>query len=187
MTMSGSAEGKDDDMTPEPVRNSSRRSLLRWTVVPVAIIGAVAVGVSGWAAASGDSPSPSPKVSASPHAGPWGSRGGWGGDWGGDWGSRSRTAGFHGLLHGEAIFAKGGGGTRTMTFQQGTATAVSGSSVEVRSSDGFTQRYAADSALMVNGAKKGVSAVPRGKEIVIVALKGTGGPTAQRVFEVSSH
>jgi hypothetical protein len=95
--------------------------------------------------------------------------------------------GFNDFLHGDVVFAKDGGGTQTMIFQKGTATAIGGGYVTVRSSDGFTQRYAVGSDLTVNGDKKGVSAVPKNKEIAIIALKGSGDPAAQNVWDVSGH
>ncbi|MBO2451191.1 hypothetical protein J4573_29145 [Actinomadura barringtoniae] len=91
--------------------------------------------------------------------------------------------GFGSFLHGECVTAKEGGGTQTNVFQRGTVTEVTSNSVTVRSSDGFTQHYTANSDLLVNGDKKGPSAISKNKEIVIIALKEGSTFTAQRTFE----
>ncbi|MFC6937775.1 hypothetical protein ACFQHO_50910 [Actinomadura yumaensis] len=162
--------------------------MARWAA-PAAVLGAVGLGATGLAAASSGASEPSPGPSASSSHGTehgngwrggWGGQGGWGGHWGGPGAGR-----FQGALHGECVMAKDGGGTETRVFQRGTVTGVNGSSFTVRSSDGFTQRYGAAKDLTVNGEKKGPGAVPQGKEVMVIALKGGGDPAAQRVFSWS--
>jgi len=174
-------------MSEEPDKANRRpRRVLLWAIAPATVVGAVALGATGWAAASSNSAtpatvaaSPSPSSSDGPHGG-WGGWGGWRGH-GPGWGGPG--ARFGGALHGECVSQKDGGGTQTTAFQRGTVTEVTSDSVTVRSSDGFTQRYNANGDLVVNGDKKGPSAISKNKEIVIIALKEGSTLTAQRAFE----
>ncbi|WP_433324181.1 hypothetical protein [Spirillospora sp. CA-294931] len=174
-------------------KEDRRRVVLRWTLAPLTVAGAVALGATGWAATSGSSATTTAAATASPsdkstehgkHEGDWkkGSwRGGWG--WGGGWGK----GGFGGALHGECVSEKEGGGTQTHLFQRGTVTEVTGSGFTVRSKDGFTRRYSATGDLVVNGDKKGPAGVSKDKEVFVMALKGGGDPAARRVVETSAH
>jgi hypothetical protein len=156
----------------------------------LAIAGLVAAGATAWAATSSGSSSPASAATAAPSPGHSDHWGGWAGHWGGwsgHWGGWSGAADFQRALHGECVSAKQGGGTQTTVFQRGTVTAETANSVTVRSSDGFTQRYAVGADLLVGGEKKGIGAIPKNKEIVVIALKGQGDPAAQRVFDVSGH
>jgi hypothetical protein len=176
------AREQNVDQESESRNQRSRRALL-WALAPATIVGAVALGATGWAAASSSPSAPaaataSPSPSDGTHHGDWGGwrghRPGWG--WAG--------AGFGGALHGECVSAKEGGGTQTTVFQRGTVTDVTANSVTVRSSDGFSQRYAANGDLLVNGDKKGTSGLTKNKEIFIMGLKEGSTVTAQRAFEI---
>jgi hypothetical protein len=177
-----------------------RRRLL----LPLAVAVGVVLGAVGWAAAAGDS-APAAQANTSTITstetgtgasssdsgdwGPWGGpgRGGaWGGPWGGPW------AGGHGgplfdrgaALHGEVVLSKSGGGTETVLIQRGEVSAVSASSITLKSSDGFTQSYALNADTLVNGQKKGSAApaVKKAEEAVVSAVKSGSTVTARYVI-----
>src|SRR6266487_4495411 len=170
--------------------NGPRRTVPRivgWTVAGVlAVAAASAVGVafagssgsagSGQAAGEGvfaattDSPSASPSSPGAPdHRKPgWPGRGGWfpRGHFGAGMGRD--------LLHGEFVVKDQNGKTTTMVEQHGTVTAVSASSVSLKSSDGFTGTYAVnnDTKVRVGGGPAAISGVKTGNEAWVVATKG---------------
>ncbi|WP_309113425.1 hypothetical protein [Saccharothrix sp.] len=54
-------------------------------------------------------------------------------------------------------------------FQNGEVTAVSGDSVTVKSSDGFSQTYKIDDNTEVNGAKGGAGSLATGDKVMVIA------------------
>jgi hypothetical protein len=175
-------------MSDVPDRETSQHRIARRAVAPVAIAGLLALGATGWAAAASGSPSAS-KTSTTASPAPdnehW--KGAWGGGRGGHWGGWSGAGGFQNALHGDCVSAKPGGGTQTTVFQRGTVTDLSGTSVTVRSSDGYTQRYAMGADTPVDQDKKGTASLSKNKEVMIIALKGSGDPATQRVFGTAGH
>jgi hypothetical protein len=102
------------------------------------------------------------------HHGP-GGRGGFGGD-------------LRGALHGELVVPQEDGtGTRTITVQSGTVTAVSPTSLSVRSSDGFDATYVVSSSTQLAGDTGGISAVKKDHQVTVVATKSGSTLTAIRV------
>jgi hypothetical protein len=98
-----------------------RHRIARRALVPVTIVGLVALGATGWAAAASNGPTtPTPSVSVppSPWTGHWTGHGnGWDGHWSG-W-SGWDGGGAQEALHGDCVSAKPGGGTQTTVFQRG--------------------------------------------------------------------
>jgi hypothetical protein len=88
-----------------------------------------------------------------------------------------------GLLHGEFVAQGSGSGTTTMLFQVGEVTAYTrGSSLAVRSSDGFATTYRVDAnSHLVASA---VSSVSVGDQVRVLARKD--GPTVTMVQVVST-
>lgn len=90
-------------------------------------------------------------------------------------------------LHGEFVVSDGSGGYATMLTQTGTVTAISATSITVRSDDGYTQTYAtpptaggADASLAVNDQVT-VRAIRTGQTATVTSignpeLVGPGGP-----------
>ena len=90
-------------------------------------------------------------------------------------------------LHGEFVVSDGSGGYATMLTQNGTVTAISATSITVRSDDGYTQTYAtpptaggADASLAVNDQVT-VRAIRTGQTATVTSignpeLVGPGGP-----------
>jgi hypothetical protein len=124
-----------DQTTSEP---TPRRLGLRGTAAAVGVAAVIAAlgGAAIYAATDTGS------HLAGPHQGPGGMPGGPPPAAGiGMHGSVGPTIGAT-ALHGEFVVPDGAGGYTTMLSQTGTVTAVSPSSITVRSADGYTQAYA---------------------------------------------
>lgn len=140
------------------------------------IVGAVALSLSGAGAAlawSAGPPSatPSPTPSASPSTP--------GQDGRQAKPDKSQRAQFQ---HGESVVKKADGTFQTVIEQRGTVEAVSGTSVTVRSEDGFTQAYTinADTRVAKNGT---IADIAVGDVVRIAGIKDGGQVTAQRITE----
>ena len=138
------------------------------TTAPTARSGGFFPGVGE----SGDTPGQTPPgydgFRGRGHHGP-GGRGGLGGH-------------LRGALHGELVVPQEDGtGTRTITVQSGTVTAVSSTRLSVRSTDGFTATYVVSSSTRLAGPTGGISAVKKGHEVAVVATKNGSTLTAIRV------
>jgi hypothetical protein len=140
---------------------TSRRGIA--ALVAAGVIGGglvgVAIGQLGVAGASdGGSSTTAPRPPTVPFArGPMGRLGG--------------PMGFAGpgrrVLHGEATVAKPGGGTMVVRFQTGRITRVAGSTVTVRSTDGYVATYTVDSGtrIVLNGADGALSSLNSGDPV----------------------
>lgn len=144
----------------------------RSTVVAVAAGSLLALGVGAAAVLSGTgalaaSPSPTPTASgsATPGYGPGkangpgartGDRMGKGGPGGFGLGRLGGT-----MLHGEVVVQKAdGSGTETLLVQRGTVTAKDGSTVTVKSTDGFTVVWTVTSDTLIRAGKAPSSSTP---------------------------
>jgi hypothetical protein len=67
-------------------------------------------------------------------------------------------------------------------IQRGDVTAASGSSITLRSADGFTKRYVVNASTKVGGASGDIGSVAAGDTAVVCAVAGSGGPTARNVI-----
>ncbi len=172
--------------------NGTRRVALRvvgWTVAGVlAVATAVGVGVAfagpgatlqaAGGAAFGSVPTPTASPSASPTAprpdDP--DRRGKGGRF--PHGRFGVLGG--GMLHGEFVAKDKDGKVVTRVVQHGTVTAVSASSVSLKSEDGFTGTYAVtkDSRVRVGGGPGAITGVKTGNEAWVVATKSGSTSTA---------
>ena len=96
--------------------------------------------------------------------GPDGMRGGMGG---------GLRGGMRGALHGELTVPQADGtGTEVILVQRGTVTAVSGTSLSVKSTDGFTSTYTVSSSTLVRtGAGTTISGVKVGATVHVVSTK----------------
>ena len=86
--------------------------------------------------------------------------------------------------HGE--FTGQGKAHRTIDFQRGTVTSVSGTSMTVRSADGFTQTYAFGPKIKVRKEKQNstTSQIQTNDRIFVAAVKESDG---LRAFRVRDH
>jgi hypothetical protein len=82
-------------------------------------------------------------------------------------------------LHGEYVVKKADGTYQTVDSQNGAVTAVSSTSITVKSDDGFSKSYTVDAATIVNAARDGIASVKVGD---VVSLDATvAGSTATAV------
>jgi len=169
---------------------SSRRFAVMAGVVAVGVLAGAGVAVaatssSGQAAhGASASPSPSPSPSVRPHFPP-------GGPWrmmppgGGPFGGPGALGGLLGAVHGTAVVPKPGGGYQTVAFQNGKVTAVSSTSITLRSADGYSRTYRVTSSTLVNAQRDGIGSVKAGNQVVITATVSGSTATATRIIDVS--
>jgi hypothetical protein len=93
--------------------------------------------------------------------------------------------GLRGALHGEFTTRAPGGGYQTMATQLGEATAVSATSITVRSEDGFSRTYAVDDGTLVGAGDEGLADVKTGDRVHVLALVTGGTAKAVRVVDVT--
>jgi len=144
-------------------------------------IGLVAAGlVAGVAVASLDvataqTPTPTPSAAPDQRPGP-GKLGRMGGP---GHGPRGRA----GALHGEFTTNAPGGGYQVLAVQRGEVTAVSASSITVKSEDGFTKTYAVDDDTLVNAGNDGIADVKTGDQVHVTAVVKDGAASAVQVMD----
>lgn len=91
-----------------------------------------------------------------------------------------------GAIHGQFTVAAPNGGYETIDTQLGTVTAVSSSSISVKSADGFTATYSVDTNTMVNAGRDGIANVKTGDTVHIVAVASGGTTSAVDVIDVTN-
>jgi hypothetical protein len=74
------------------------------------------------------------------------------------------------VVHGQ-VKVRTPGGYKVVSVQAGQVTAVSTSSITVRSSDGFTQTYAVASTTIVNAQRDGIGSVKTGHQVEVIATQ----------------
>ena len=86
--------------------------------------------------------------------------------------------------HGE-LTVRAGKGTQVVDVQRGQVTAVSATSVTVRSKDGFSATYVVGSSSKVRAAKKAasISAVKTGDRVGVVAVRSGNVVTVRRLAD----
>jgi hypothetical protein len=200
-------ETSDDLAGPAPM--SARRSRVG-TGIAVAAIGIGALGIAGtaYAASASTSPTPSPTTPGyghqngpggpdDQHGVPGGGQPGYGmpgrgpggpgdGDADGDHGGHGPGFGFgpgRGAIHGSFVTAKQGGGYQTIDTQRGTVTAVSSTSISVKSEDGFTATYVVTADTLVNAQREGIASIKVGDEVGVVGLENAGSSTAVQIMD----
>jgi len=195
------ASGPDHVEFPgsEPGPRRSRRRLL----LPVLGVAVVALGAGGGIAyvaqhsaattvadTSSAAQSGSSGASPSPSAPAWRSgqfRGGFGGfGIGPGLGGFGGFGGFGGAIHGQLVEPKSGGGYQTIDVQRGTVTAVSSSSITVKSADGYTATYAVTSSTEVNAQAAGIATVKVGDTVEVAATVSNGKATAASIIDATS-
>jgi hypothetical protein len=171
--------------------SENRRYLLR-AGAAIAVVGAVSIGAIGIAAASSGETSAAaqPTSAPAPDDGEhW--RGPWGGPWRGGLGGGSGGFGHvlgadvDGILHGEVVLSKEGGGTQTVLVQKGAVTAVSATEVTVKSTDGFTTAYAVNGDTKVRADEDRIGSVAKDEEVLVVAPKSGDKHTATVLIDLT--
>jgi hypothetical protein len=89
---------------------------------------------------------------------------------------------FGDALHGEFVTAKDGGGYETIATQKGEVTAVSASSITVKSADGYTKTYTVNSDTKVNRDGK-IADITTGETVRIRATVADETATATSISD----
>ena len=95
-------------------------------------------------------------------------------------------AGAGGVVHGQFTVPKAGGGYQTEDVQRGTVTAVSSSSISVKSADGFTATYVVSSKTLVDAQAAGIGSVKKGDTVFVTATVSGSTATAANVLDQSA-
>lgn len=90
-----------------------------------------------------------------------------------------------GALHGQFVVPKAGGGYQSVAVQRGKVTAVSGTSITLKSGDGFTRTYAVTGSTIVVAERAGIGAVKNGDQAWVSATVGGDKASASRVVDLS--
>jgi hypothetical protein len=201
-------EGPDPVTTgvPRPPRRRPRRVAPFAAVAALALAGGAGVGLAATHSAGTvkatdtavvtASPAASSSPAASPSPSPSGPANGPAGyhRWPGALPFRAAGFGFGrggmmhgqflgGMVHAQVTVPKSGGGYQTVDVQRGTVSAVSASSVTVKSADGFTATYAVTSSTAVDGKAAGIASVKQGDTIFITAKVSGTTATAADIFD----
>jgi hypothetical protein len=107
-------------------------------------------------------------------AGPLGAPGGFGG------------FGLGGVVHGQFTEPRQGGGYQTVDVQRGTVTAVSSSSITVKSADGYSATYVVSSSTEVNAKAAGIGTVKAGDTVGLTATVSNGKATAASIIDITA-
>lgn len=166
---------------PLGLRSRSRRPYILAGVAVAALLGG-----AGAALASTDSgtPATSSSVAATPAPSP--GQPGAAGPGGRHFGAGFRFGGgLFGALHGQFIVAKPGGGYQTVDVQNGQVTAVSSTSITLKSSDGFTHSYTVSGSTIVDAQRDGIGSVKVGNQASVVATVSGSTATAASIFDLT--
>ena len=91
----------------------------------------------------------------------------------------------HRVLHGQLVVTGGGDTTRTVDVQRGTVTAVSATSVTIRSADSYTGSYVINDQTKVRtgrGADSRVADIKTGDKAAVVAVQNGSTQIAKRLL-----
>jgi acyl dehydratase len=89
-------------------------------------------------------------------------------------------------IHGQVTVPKAGGGYQTLDVQAGTVSAVSSTSITVKSADGFTASYAVTGSTEVNAESAGIGSVKSGDTVFVSATVSGGSATAADITDITS-
>ena len=93
--------------------------------------------------------------------------------------------GLFGAVHGTVVVPKSGGGYQTVAFQTGKVTAVSSTSITLRSADGYSHTYQVTSSTMVNAQRDGIGSIKNGNQVMVDATVSGSTTTAVRIVDLS--
>jgi hypothetical protein len=86
-----------------------------------------------------------------------------------------------GGIHGQFVVPKPGGGYQTVLTQVGTVQSVSGSSINVKSEDGYTHTYSVNNDTLVAAGDNGIADVAKGDTVRVLAV----GSAAKQIVDVT--
>jgi hypothetical protein len=93
--------------------------------------------------------------------------------------------GLFGAVHGTVVVPKPGGGYQTVAFQNGKVTAVSSTSITLRSADGYSHSYQVTSSTMVNAQRGGIGSIKAGNQVMVDATVRGSTTTAVRIVDLT--
>ena len=93
--------------------------------------------------------------------------------------------GLFGAVHGQFVVPKSGGGYQTIDTQRGSVTAVSDTSITVKSADGFTRTYEVTSSTNVDAVRYGIGSVKTGHQVAVTATASGSTATAVSILDFS--
>lgn len=93
--------------------------------------------------------------------------------------------GAFGMLHGQFVVAKSGGGYQTVDVQSGQVEAVSSTSITLKSSDGYTKTYLVTSSTTVDAQRDGIGSVKVGNQASVLATVSGATVTATNVADLT--
>lgn len=91
-----------------------------------------------------------------------------------------------GAVHGEFVVPKSGGGYQTIDTQRGNVTAVSTTSITIKSADGFTKTYPVTSGTIVDSKRDGISSIKVGDQAAIAATVSGSTATATNIVDITN-
>jgi hypothetical protein len=94
--------------------------------------------------------------------------------------------GLGGVVHGQVTIREKNGTYETVDVQQGTVTAVSSSSLTIKSADGYTATYAVSSSITVDTKTAGIGSVKSGDSVMVEAQVSGSKVTATRVQDTTA-
>lgn len=149
-------------------------SLIVGAGVAMAATSGSAASAAGVSAAGGVAATPSPPARpAFPHRGRLGG------------GPGFAFGGLFGAVHGQFVVPKSGGGYQTIDTQRGSVTAVSATSITIRSGDGFVKTYQVTSSTNVDAQRDGIGTVKTGNQAAVVATVSGNTATAVRILDIT--
>jgi hypothetical protein len=168
---------------PVSLRSWSRRPYILAGVAVVALLGGAGAAL---AATTSSGPSTASSVAAgtpSPSPTPSGpSRRGFHRFGPGGFGF---AGGLFGALHGQLVVTKPGGGYQTVDVQNGQVTAVSSTSITLKSADGFTKSYTVTGSTLVDAQRAGIGSVKVGHQATVLATVSGAAVTATSINDLT--
>jgi len=167
---------------PLNLRSVSRRPYVLAGVAAAALLGGAGAALA--ATNSGGTPPTQSAVVATPVPSPSAGQAGAGGRLYRRHGvAFGLGGGSFGVLHGQFVVAKPGGGDQTIDVQNGQVTAVSNTSITLKSPDGFTMSYAVASSTLVDAQRDGIGSVKVGNQASVQATVSGSTATATSIMD----
>ena len=88
-----------------------------------------------------------------------------------------------GAVHGQFVVPKAGGGYQTIDTQRGSVTAVSSTSITIKSADGFTKTYRVIGSTNVDAQRDGIGSIKTGHQVAVAATVSGGTATAASILD----
>ena len=89
------------------------------------------------------------------------------------------------MVHGQATIRTSAGKYQTVDVQSGQVTAVSGTSITVASTDGYTHTYVVSASTVVDAQRAGISSVANKDEVQVVATQSGSQQTATNIVDTT--